>query len=137
VLAPSGLVMAFYAAGGPVAVAGFATLAAATAACAAMGWRSAVARRFDAHRWWMLRCYAVLSSAVVLRAIGGLAQVLSLDGAYPLAAWASWLAPLAAVELWRCWPRRAPAALAPAARPPSTRLPQAASTTAAFLRRRS
>lgn len=99
-VAPSGLWMAGYA---PSAIAqgGFAMLALATGACVAMGWREAVRRRFDTHRWWMLRCYALLCSAVVLRLIGGLSEVTGAYWTYPLAAWVSWLLPLLAVELWR------------------------------------
>lgn len=99
-VAPSGLWMAHYAPG-IVAQSGFAALAIATGACAAMGWREAVRRSFESHRWWMLRCYALLCSAVVLRLIGGLSDLTGAHGTYPLAAWISWLLPLAGVELWR------------------------------------
>ncbi|MEX1223434.1 MAG: DUF2306 domain-containing protein [Pirellulales bacterium] len=112
VLAPSGLWMARYATTGAVAAVGFAVLAVATAACAAMGWRAAVGRRFDKHRQWMLRCFALLCSAVVLRAIGGLSEVMDLHWTYPLAAWISWLLPLAAVEAMRIVPRSASSGLA-------------------------
>lgn len=97
-VAPSGLVMARYAMTGAAAGASFALLSIATAACAAAGWRAAVQRRFAAHRRWMVRCYALLCSAVLLRVLGGLFETLGLAGAYPAASWASWLLPLAAVE---------------------------------------
>ncbi len=100
-VAPSGLWMAWYAATGAVAAAGFATLAVATAFCAAAGWRAAVQRRFDRHRRWMQRCFVLLSSAVVLRVMGGLAEVLGVEGTYPYAAWLCWLLPLLALELLR------------------------------------
>ncbi|MEM9185892.1 MAG: DUF2306 domain-containing protein [Planctomycetota bacterium] len=100
-LTPSGLWMAAYAAVGPVAGAGFACLSLATAAAAALGARAAIQRRFADHRRWMQRLFALLSSAVVLRVIGGAAEVLDLTGTYPVAAWASWLLPLAALELAR------------------------------------
>lgn len=112
VLAPSGLWMARYAITGVVAAVGFAVLAVATAACAALGWRAAVRRRFAEHRQWMLRCYALLCSAVLLRAIGGLSEVMDLHWTYPLAAWLSWLLPLAAVEAMRIGSRSAPGSLA-------------------------
>ena len=98
---PSGLWMARHAAAGPVAAVGLAALAVATAACAALGTRAAVARRFAEHRRWMWRCYLLLCSAVVLRLIGGLATVTGMTAPWvdPLANWASWLAPLAAFEL--------------------------------------
>lgn len=104
-VAPSGLVMAYFAAAGPVAAVGFALLALLTAATITLGWRAAVQRRFADHRRWMWRNFLLLSSAVVLRVLGGLATVLILDAAWfdALAGWASWLVPLAAFELanWR------------------------------------
>lgn len=98
---PSGLWMARYAAAGPVGGLALATLAVATAICAALGARSAAARRFAEHRRWMWRCYLLLCSAVVLRLIGGLATVAGVAVPWidPLANWLSWLAPLAAFEL--------------------------------------
>jgi len=105
IVSPSGLWMATRAATGPVAGAGFAVLAVATAVAAAMGWRNAVARRFDLHRQWMLRCYVLLCSAVALRVMGGASEVLGLDGTYPIAAWLGWIVPLAALELLDGWNR--------------------------------
>ena len=100
-VAPSGLWMALYAPAGPIAASGLAALAVATAACVALGWKAAVARRFDSHRLWMGRSYMLLCSAVVIRLIGGLATVTQFDAAWlnPLAAWTSWLVPLAAFEI--------------------------------------
>jgi uncharacterized membrane protein len=104
---PSGLWMAYYAAAGPIAGVGLATLAIATAICVSQGASAAVARRFTDHRRWMWRCYLLLCSAVVLRLIGGLATVTGVTATWvdPLAAWISWLAPLSAFEL-REWSRR-------------------------------
>jgi len=97
---PSGLCMAPYSSTGLFAGAGFAVLSIATAVCAGMGWRMAVQRRFQHHRRWMMRCFALLCSAVVLRLFGGLAEVLGATSVYPVTAWISWLAPLLAVELY-------------------------------------
>jgi hypothetical protein len=99
-VAPSGLWMARYATTGAVAAVGLGTLAIATAACVALGWRAAVRRRFAAHRQWMERTFVLLCSAVVIRTIGGLATVAQFDAPwlYPLSTWASWLAPLAVYE---------------------------------------
>jgi hypothetical protein len=107
-LAPSGLWMAYYAATGAIAAAGLGSLAIATAACVALGWRSAVMRRFANHRRWMWRTFILLCSAVVLRMIGGLATVANFDAPwlYPLATWASWLAPLLVFESSRLLNRR-------------------------------
>ena len=109
-VAPSGLWMAWYAMTGAIAGAGLGTLAIATAFCTFVGWRSAVARRFEEHRHWMWRMYLLLCSAVVIRIIGGLATVLQLDALwiYPLSAWASWLVPLAIFECWRLRTARSP-----------------------------
>ena len=101
VLAPSGFWMAPYSQTGTVAAGGFACLAVLTALCALLGWRTAVNRRFAAHRRWMWRCFLLLASAVTLRLIGGFASVAEIGDTrlYSLAAWASWLVPLAAFEL--------------------------------------
>lgn len=101
ILVPSGLWMAAYAMTGAIAATGLATLAIATGYCTLLGWRTAVARRFDAHRRWMQRSYALLASAVVLRMIGGLSEVFGLEGTYPLAAWVSWILPLVGLEIFR------------------------------------
>lgn len=101
IVAPTGLGMARYAEGGAPAAVAFAILALATAASAALGWRAAVQRRFADHRRWMQRCFALLCSTVVLRLMGGLADVLGVEGTYSIAAWLSWLLPLMALEVIR------------------------------------
>lgn len=95
--------MARYAATGATAGAGLALLAVATAACTILGWRAAVAQKFDLHRRWMWRTYLLLCSAVVIRLVGGLATVLRMEvlWLYPLTVWASWLVPLLLFECWR------------------------------------
>ena len=102
-LAPSGLVMSAHAATGAVAGIGFGALAVATAACAVLGWRAAVQRRFAAHETWMTRLFVLLCSAVVLRLMAGLAHLARFDAdwLYPAAAWGSWVVPLTAYEAWR------------------------------------
>jgi uncharacterized membrane protein len=104
VVAPSGWWMAWYAVSGPFAAAGFATLAVVTAVCVAKGWRAAARRRFDEHRRWMLRCFVLLCSAVFLRTIGGISDVLGAAWFYPFAAWVSWLLPLFLLELLQASP---------------------------------
>ncbi|APW61604.1 DUF2306 domain-containing protein [Paludisphaera borealis] len=105
---PSGLWMAYYAAAGPVAAVGLATLAIATATTVSFGAWSATTRRFADHRRWMWRCYLLLCSAVVLRLIGGLATVTGTAAPWvdPLATWMSWLAPLSAFEFYERTRRR-------------------------------
>ena len=97
-VAPSGLWMAYYAAAGPIAAVGLATLAIATASCALLGVRAALGGRFADHRRWMWRCYLLLCSAVMIRLIGGLATVTGMTAPWvdPVATWMCWLAP------WRC-----------------------------------
>jgi len=95
---PSGLWMAWYSATGIIAAAGFATLAVVTAFCVAKGWQAATQRLFDEHRRWMLRCFVLLCSAVLLRTIGGISDVLGAGWTYPFAAWLSWLLPLFILE---------------------------------------
>jgi hypothetical protein len=97
---PSGLWMAWYAIGGPVATIGFALLSALTAVATACGWRAAVQRRFAVHQAWMARSYLLLCSAVVIRLLGGLAVTLEYhaDWIDPAIAWVSWLVPLAIFE---------------------------------------
>lgn len=99
---PSGLWMAYYAAAGRVGGVALALLAFATATCVALGWSSAVKRRFAEHRRWMLRSYILLCSAVVLRIIGGMGTVLGVDALWydPVANWVSWVVPLTAFELY-------------------------------------
>ena len=101
VVAPSGLWMAWYAAMGPVAGVGFALLAIATGLSVALGWRAAVMRRFDVHRRWMLRCFVLLCSAVVIRVNGGIGLVAGIEAEwfYVQTAWTSWLVPLLVWEL--------------------------------------
>jgi hypothetical protein len=110
---PSGLWMSYYAETGAVAGVGFGTLAVVTGLCVLLGWRSAVGRRFADHRVWMLRCYVLLGSAVVLRLTAGVATVTDIEGewTYQMAAWTSWLVPLAILEVWRTRGRRKPAAV--------------------------
>lgn len=104
---PSGFWMALHAAGGPIAEVGFVILAMLTAACVTMGWRAAVQRRFETHRRWMWRCYLLLCSAVIIRMIGGAVLVTGFHAMWidPLAAWASWLLPLAGYEVYRAGSR--------------------------------
>ena len=99
---PSSVVMSRHAFGGPAAGASFLLLSVATASCAIMGVVHARRRRFDRHRRWMLRCYVLICSAVALRLISGAAGLVGAsrpEQAYIIAAWSSWLLPLAAYEI--------------------------------------
>jgi hypothetical protein len=103
---PSSVLMSQHAFGGWPAGLSFLLLSVATAICAIVGVVYA-RRRFDRHRRWMLRCYVLICSAVVLRLISGAAGLIgvwSAEGAYIVAAWSSWLIPLAACEIVERWP---------------------------------
>jgi len=62
-----GFIMAFGSTAGPVATAGFASLAVIWIIANVQGWRLAMARRFDEHRAWMIRSFAMTFAAVTLR----------------------------------------------------------------------
>ena len=99
---PSSVVMSRHAFGGWPAGLSFLLLSAATAGCAVAGVVHARRRRYDRHRRWMLRCYVLICSAVALRLISGAAGLVGVpspEGAYVVAAWSSWLFPLAAYEV--------------------------------------
>jgi uncharacterized membrane protein len=117
---PSAAVMSRHAFGGWPAGLSFLLLSAATAGCVVAGVVRARRRDYGGHRRWMLRCYVLLCSAVVLRltlGAAGLVGVASPERAYVAAAWGSWLLPLAALEAveriaarshskWHCRPCR-------------------------------
>ena len=63
----AGMVMAFGTTAGPVATAGFGGLATLWIIANVQGWRLAMARRFDEHRAWMIRSFALTFAAVTLR----------------------------------------------------------------------
>jgi uncharacterized membrane protein len=104
---PSGVVMSRHAFGGWPAGLSFLLLSAATAGCAVAGVVHARRCRFDQHRVWMLRSYVLICSAVALRLISGAAGLVGVpspEEAYVVAAWSSWLFPLAIYEIARRWP---------------------------------
>ena len=108
---PSGVVMSRQAFGGWSAGLSFLLLSAATASCAIVGVVHACRSHYDQHRQWMIRTYVLICSAVALRLISGAAGrvgVASPEQAYIVAAWSSWLLPLAAYEIVERWPARRP-----------------------------
>jgi uncharacterized membrane protein len=99
---PSSVVMSRQAFGGWLAGLSFLLLSAATASCAIIGVVQAYRRNYDGHRRWMVRSYVLICSAVALRLISGTAGLVGVpspERAYILAAWSSWLLPLAAYEI--------------------------------------
>ena len=108
---PRSVVMSRHAFGGWPAGLSFLLLSAATASCAITGVVQAWRRRYDRHRRWMLRSYILICSAVVLRLISGAAGLVGVpspEAAYIIAAWSSWLFPLAAYELVERLPAHRP-----------------------------
>ena len=99
---PSSVVMSRHAFGGWPAGLSFFLLSAATASCAIVGVVHARRGRYDRHRRWMLRCYILICSAVALRLLSGTAGLVGgprAAAAYVVAAWSSWLLPLATYEI--------------------------------------
>lgn len=105
VVAPSGLIMAEQAYGGPIAAAGFASLSILTAITALTAVHFARTRRISAHQRWATRFLILLLSPFVLRLASGTMIVMRVesDWTYRLSAWLSWLVPLALFEAWRHW----------------------------------
>ncbi|HEX6218328.1 MAG TPA: DUF2306 domain-containing protein, partial [Sphingomicrobium sp.] len=102
VAVPTGLVLAFGASTGPVTGAGFGFLAILTGLFTLQGLRAALARRFDVHREWMLRSYAMIAAAITLRLMIPASFLLGLDftESYRVIAWACWMLNLALIELY-------------------------------------
>ncbi|MCA9093434.1 MAG: DUF2306 domain-containing protein [Planctomycetaceae bacterium] len=100
-VAPSGLGMAPYALTGETAAVSFVVLSLLTGGTVVMGWMSAVQRRFEEHRRWMTRCFALLCSAVLIRVVGGVGDVFRYDAdwVYRVSAWGCWIGPLLGTEL--------------------------------------
>jgi hypothetical protein len=109
---PSGSYLALFAKGGAPATAGFLASGAIAAAAMVQAIREARARRFPAHRRFVLHVLAQLSVAVTSRAMlsGFDAVAFDPDRAYLIALWLPVAASAAAVELicWRnhAWPSR-------------------------------
>jgi Predicted membrane protein (DUF2306) len=103
-LLPSSVIMSEHAFGGWPAGLSFLFLSASTAICSFVGIVHARHHRYDLHRIWMLRSYVLIWSAVSLRLVSGAAGLVGVESpeqAYILAAWSSWLVPLAAYEILR------------------------------------
>lgn len=97
-----GLVMAFGSTAGPIATVGFASLAVCWIWANVQGWRLAVARRFDDHRAWMLRSFAMTFGAVTLRIYIVVLPMLGMAplDAYRASSFLAWIPNLILVELW-------------------------------------
>lgn len=97
---------------GPISAAGFGLLGVVWIVATVQAWRLARAGRFEEHRRWMVRSFALTFAAVTLRLYLPVGPLLGLDfmATYVLASWISWLPNLLLAELWlRRRPRPAPA----------------------------
>lgn len=99
--AGAGLFMSFHAFGGMVSKAGFAVGALISLFTGVLAFTTARARRFSAHKEWMIRNYAMALAALTLR-IGlglGIAFRLPFETFYPALAWLAWIPNLLVAEL--------------------------------------
>ena len=87
---------------GPISGAGFLTLDIVWLLTTAIALRWAIKLRFDLHRRWMLRSYALAAAAISLRIMLPISAVMGLSPApsYRAIAWLCWLTNLALVETW-------------------------------------
>jgi uncharacterized membrane protein len=97
-----GLVMAFGTTAGPIAGVGFGSLAIVWLVTTGQAWRSAVARRFDDHRAWMIRSFALTFGAVTLRLYLPIFPLfgLSFVDAYRVTSYLAWIPNLIVAELY-------------------------------------
>lgn len=103
VAAPAGFMLALGTTAGPIAGAGFAVSAVLWAVFTFVGIRAAIEGRLDDHRAWMVRSYAITSTAITLRLMlpfAGLVLAIPFFPAYRVIAWISWLTNLAIAELY-------------------------------------
>ena len=98
----AGLRLAFGTTAGVFAGVGFGLLALLWIYATTQAWRFARERRFEEHRRWMIRSFAMTFAAVTLRLYLPIAPMLGYDFmvGYRLTAWVSWIPNLILVELW-------------------------------------
>jgi uncharacterized membrane protein len=100
--APSGLMLAIGTNAGPIAGAGFAIAGVLWPAFTYFGVRAAIEGRFQNHREWMIRAYAIVANAITLRLMLPLAGVLRFEffAAYQVIAWLGWITNLLLAEIY-------------------------------------
>lgn len=98
----AGLILAPGSFAGPIATAGFGSLAVIWIAVTLLGWRAALDRRFVDHRRWMIRSWALTLAAVTLRLYLPTVQVLDLPFLpwYRAISFLCWVPNLLIAELW-------------------------------------
>ena len=102
----AGFVLAFGSVAGPIATAGFGTLAVLWFITTTLAWRRAIQRRFIDHRRWMMRSWALTFAAVTLRIYLPLSQAMGFEflEAYRAISWLCWTINLAVIEAYLLWP---------------------------------
>ena len=98
----AGFGLAFGTTAGPIAGLGFGTLAVIWLYVTIQAWRLARARRFDEHRRWMIRSFALTFAAVTLRLQIPVSQILGYDfmESYRIIAWSAWVPNLSLAEIY-------------------------------------
>jgi uncharacterized membrane protein len=98
----AGLILSLRSSAGPIATAGFGSLAVIWITVNLLGWRAAVQGRLVEHRRWMIRSWALTLAAVTLRLYLPLVMVLDLDflPAYRAISFLAWVPNLMLAELW-------------------------------------
>lgn len=100
--AVSGFWLALHAEAGPIATAGFGSLAVVWLGATAMGWRKAVTGEFAQHRRWMIRSLSLTFAAVTLRLMLPMIPLtgLTFDDGYRVISFLCWVPNLLLVEAW-------------------------------------
>lgn len=98
----AGLILAPGSSAGPIAAAGFGSLAILWMAVTLQGWRAVRQGRFAEHRRWMIRSWALTLAAVTLRLYLPLVMALDLPFLpwYRAISFLAWVPNLIAAELW-------------------------------------
>lgn len=101
----SGVILAFGSHAGPVATLGFGLLGVFWIALNSLGWRAAIQKRFDAHRRWMIRSWALTLAAVTLRIYLPMVMIFDLpfEPWYQAIAFLAWVPNLLLAEVWLRW----------------------------------
>lgn len=98
----AGFILSFGNTAGPIAGFGFGTLALIWIYSTGQALRMAQARRFDEHRRWMIRSFALTFGAVTLRIYLPMSQVMGIEflDAYRAIAWLAWVPNLMVAEAY-------------------------------------
>lgn len=102
----AGLPLAWGSAAGPIASAGFGSLALGWLATTLVGWRAGAQRRLVEHRSWMVRSFSLTYAAVTLRLYLAILPALPIAfvSGYRAVAFLCWVPNLLVAELWlRRW----------------------------------